>query len=137
MRRGRGAFTLVEMLLVVTILAILAAIVLPKVTGKSQQAKIGAAKAQISAFKTALDMFEVDNGHYPKGKNGLDDLVRQPKDASNWHQYLDTIPLDPWGNKYVYESPGKNLPSSYDIMSMGPDGKVGGDDDITNWQPNK
>jgi general secretion pathway protein G len=130
----RRGFTLVEMLLVVTILGILAAIVLPKVVGTGDRARKQAAVTQINAFKTALDMFEVDNGHYPRGKNGLNDLVVKPNDANNWHQYMDNIPADPWGNKYIYDFPGRHNPSGFDLMSMGPDGRVGGDDDIVNWQ---
>ena len=86
-RPAQRAFTLVELLLVIAILAILAAIVLPKMTGSTEQARIGAAKTQIGTFATALDIFEVDNGHYPKAKSGLNDLVVQPRDAQNWHQY--------------------------------------------------
>lgn len=123
------------MLLVLVILATLAAIVYPKVAGRSEQARLTAAQTQIAAFKTALDAFEVDNGYYPKGRNGLLDLVQQPRDAQNWHgPYLDNIPKDPWGRDYTYECPGKHNPNSYDISSMGPDGRAGTDDDITNWQ---
>ena len=136
-RVRRRAFTLVEMLLVVTILGILAAIVLPKVTGTGERARVQAAKTQLGAFKTALDMFDVENGHYPRGKDGLNDLVRQPKDAPNWHQYMDTIPLDPWGNKYIYEFPGRHNPNGFDLMSMGPDARAGTEDDIVNWQTGK
>jgi len=132
-RQRRQAFTLVEMLLVLTILAILAAIVYPKVMNRGQDARIKAAVTQISAFGTALDMFEVDNGHYPKS---LNDLVVQPRDAQSWHQYLDKIPDDPWGHPYVYTFPGKHRANSYDLMSVGPDGRAGGDDDIVNWQTN-
>jgi general secretion pathway protein G len=135
--RRQGAFTLVELLLVLTILAILAAIVLPKIAGRGQDAKIGATKTQINAFATALDMFEVDNGHYPRGKNGLNDLMVKPKDAQNWHQYMESVPLDPWQHPYVYECPGKHRPNSYDLMSAGPDGQIGSDDDIVNWTQNK
>src|SRR5215467_5349009 len=93
---SRRGFTLVEMLLVLVILATLAAIVYPKVMGRSEQARITAAQTQIANFKTALDAFEVDNGYYPKGKNGLMDLVQQPRDATSWHgPYLETIPADP------------------------------------------
>ncbi len=133
----RRAFTLVELLLVLTILAILAAIVLPKIAGRGEQARVGAAKTQLNSFATALDMFEVDNGHYPRGKNGLNDLNVQPKDASNWHQYLDQVPLDPWGHPYIYEYPGKHRPNSYDLSSMGPDGQAGTPDDIVNWDQTK
>ena len=132
-RRTQRAFTLIELLLVLVILGTLAAIVVPKFAGRTEQARITAAQSQIATFGVALDAFEVDNGYYPKGKNGLLDLVQQPKDATNWRgPYLkQAIPNDPWGNPYIYECPGKHNDSTYDIMSMGPDGRVGGDDDIT------
>lgn len=135
----RSAFTLIELLLVLVILGILAAIVVPKFSGRTEQARVTAAKSQIATFSTALDAFEVDNGFYPKGKSGLNDLITQPRDAQNWKgPYMkNEIPLDPWGNAYVYEFPGKRNANSYDLMSMGPDGRVGGDDDITNWQTNQ
>lgn len=135
--RRRG-FTLIELLLVLVILGILAAIVVPKFSGRTEQARITAAQTQISSFSTALDAFEVDNGYFPKGRNGLEDLVSQPRDAQNWKgPYLKEVPKDPWNNDYVYECPGKHNPSSYDLLSMGPDGRTGGDDDITNWQQKK
>ena len=136
-QQRRRAFTLVELLLVLAILALLAGIALPKLTGSKEKANVATAKTQINAFSTALEMFEVDSGHYPRGKNGLNDLVVQPRDAQNWRQYLDNIPLDPWGHPYVYECPGKHRPNSFDLMSMGPDGRIGGDDDIVNWQTTK
>jgi general secretion pathway protein G len=131
----RHAFTLVEMLLVVTIIGILAALVIPKIMGRSEQARMTAAHADINGgIKSALDSFEVDNGYYPKGKNGLGDLVQQPRDAKNWRgPYLDKLPSDPWGSAYIYEYPGKHNPSSYDLYSVGPDGKAGTEDDIGNW----
>ncbi|MBM3882317.1 MAG: type II secretion system protein GspG [Verrucomicrobia bacterium] len=134
-RSRRRGFTLIELLLVLVILGVLAAIVVPKFAGRTEQARITAAQTQIASFSTALDAYEVDNGYYPKGKDGLIDLIEQPRDTPNWHgPYLKDVPQDPWGNDYLYECPGKNNPSSYDLMSMGPDGRVGGDDDITNWQ---
>src|SRR2546423_8946337 len=103
----RRAFTLVEMLLVLVILATLAAIVYPKVMGRSEQARVTSAQTQIANFKTALDAFEVDNGYYPKGRNGLADLIQKPQDAVAWHgPYLESIPKDPWGQDYIYECPG-------------------------------
>jgi general secretion pathway protein G len=135
-RPARGGFTLIELLLVLVILGILAAIVVPKFSGRTEQARISAATTQLSTFSTALDAFEVDTGNYPKGKNGLQDLFAEPSNAKGWRgPYLkNEIPLDPWGNAYAYESPGKNNPSGYDILSMGPDGRTGGDDDITNYK---
>jgi general secretion pathway protein G len=129
-RRNRG-FTLVEMLLVLVILATLAAIVYPKVAGRSEQARVTAAQTQIANFANALGAFEVDNGYYPKGKNGLMDLVQKPKDAVNWHAYLDSVPKDPWGQDYQYECPGKHNPNSFDIYSPGPPNK---DMVIGNWK---
>ena len=134
-RRASDGFTLIELLLVLVILGVLAAIVVPKFAGRTEQARVTAATSQISTFGTALDAFEVDTGSYPKGKSGLNDLFQQPREAQNWRgPYLkNEVPKDPWGNDYVYDCPGKNNPTSYDVMSMGPDGRVGGDDDITNW----
>jgi len=135
-RREEHAFTLVELLLVLVILGTLAAIVLPKFSGVSQRGRVTAAATQISTFKTALDAFEVDMGYYPKGRNGLVDLIQQPREGANWHgPYLqsDAIPKDPWGNDYLYECPGKHNPSFYDVSSAGPDGRFGTDDDICNW----
>jgi general secretion pathway protein G len=135
-RRNQHAFTLVELLLVLVILGTLAAIVLPKFSGVSQRGRVTAAETQISTFKTALDAFEVDMGYYPKGRSGLADLIQQPRQAPNWHgPYLqsDVIPKDPWGNDYVYECPGRHNPSFYDVSSAGPDGRLGTDDDISNW----
>ncbi len=137
--RRRSAFTLVEMLLVLVILAVLAAIVIPKFSGRSQQAKITAAQSQISSIEMALDAFEVDTGFYPQGNAGLNSLVDQPSNTPNWKgPYLKKgVPNDPWGTPYSYTYPGKNNPSGYDLMSVGPDGRSGGDDDITNWDEKK
>jgi general secretion pathway protein G len=135
-RRTNHAFTLVELLLVLVILGTLAAIVLPKFTGTTQRSRITAAQTQLSTFKTALNAFEVDMGYYPKGTSGMMDLIQQPRDSQSWHgPYLDSdaIPVDPWGNPYIYTCPGKHNPSSYDVMSAGPDGQLGTDDDICNW----
>jgi general secretion pathway protein G len=130
-RNRPRAFTLVEMLLVITIIGILAALVIPKMVGRSEQARQAAAHADLSSIKTALDAFEVDNGGYPRS---LQDLLQPPSNAKNWHgPYLDNLPQDPWGNPYVYTFPGRHNPNSYDLMSVGPDGKAGTDDDIGNW----
>jgi general secretion pathway protein G len=129
-RRRQGAFTLVELLLVMTILAILAGIVLPKLAGRGEEARISAAKTQISTLGTALGAYEVDNGGYPRGQTGLSALMVKPRDAGNWHgPYMEKdIPLDPWGHPYVYQCPGRHNPSGYDLYATGPDGIVYG-----NW----
>jgi len=136
--RRRQGFTLVELLLVMMIIATLAAIVIPKFAGRSEQAKTTAAQAQISSMALALDAFEVDCGYYPKNGN-LNALIEQPNDASGWKgPYLSKgIPLDPWRNAYIYEYPGKHNANGYDLMSPGPDGRAGTDDDINNWDANK
>ena len=136
--RRRAGFTLIELLLVLVILGILAAIVVPKFANRGEQARQTAAKTQISAFGTALSAFEVDNGYYPRGKDGLMSLVSKPNDAPSWRgPYLEEkggIPNDPWGRPYLYECPGKNNVNSYDLSSAGFDGQEGNEDDITNWQ---
>jgi general secretion pathway protein G len=136
-RRDRG-FTLVELLLVLAILAVLAGIIYPKLANRMVGARITATATQIKAFSTALEIFEVDNGNYPKGPNGLLDLVQRPHDAANWHgPYLEAIPKDPWGNAYTYAFPGKFHPAGYDIISAGPDAQLGTPDDIMNLQSAK
>jgi general secretion pathway protein G len=135
--KKRG-FTLIELMLVLVILSILAAIVVPKFTGRREQAQLSAAQTQISAFKTALNMFETDTGSFPRGRGGLQDLMVQPRDAQGWHgPYLEDrgIQNDPWGHPYVYECPGKHGP--YDLYSLGPDGRAGTEDDITSWDNGK
>jgi len=133
-RKRKQGFTLVELLLVLVILATLAAIVVPKLTGRGKQAQETAARTQIASFETALNTFEIDNGFFPSGADGLADLITPPKNAANWKgPYLKEIPLDPWKNQYVYENPGKNNAAGFDIYSMGPDGRADTEDDITNW----
>jgi len=122
------------MLLVITIIGILAALVVPKMMGRSEQARQAAVRADLSSIKTALDAFEVDNGYYPKN---LADLLQQPRDAKNWHgPYLDKIPQDPWINNYEYSFPGKHNAIGFDLWSIGPDSKTGTEDDIGNWTTN-
>ncbi len=137
-RGGRRAFTMVELLLVLVILATLAAIVVPKFAGRSEKAKITATRTEISGVESALDAFEVDNGYYPQGQNGLDALFNQPSDAKNWNGPYLKKPIinDQWGNPYYYECPGQQNANGYDLYSAGPDGQAGSADDITNWDLN-
>jgi len=134
----QAAFTLIELLLVLVILGILAAIVVPKFAGRTEQARVTAAQTQISSFSTALDAYEVDNGSYPQGKSGLNSLVVAPSGMTSWKgPYVKDIPVDPWNHPYVYECPGRHNASSYDLYSAGPDGRAGNDDDVANWQTKK
>jgi len=128
-------FTLIELLLVMVILTVLAAVVVPKFTKRSEQARITAARADISNIEVALDAFEIDNGRYPTTSEGLEWLVDEPTSMSNWKgPYIKRgVPKDPWGSEYVYRQPGRQNTRGFDLYSYGPDGSDGGDDDIDNW----
>lgn len=132
--KSTSGFTLTEIMLVVVIIGILAALVIPKIAGSSERARVTAAQADINGgIKSALGQYEVDNGFYPRN---LQDLITAPSNAKNWHgPYFDPpkLPVDPWGNAYVYYFPGKHNASSYDLLSVGADGKEGTDDDVFNW----
>jgi general secretion pathway protein G len=123
---------LIELLLVLVILGILAAVVVPKLVGRAEQAKHTAAITDVANLKNALGNFEVDNGRFPTTEEGLQALVTRPSaDLPNWHGYIEKLPQDPWIHPYIYRAPGSNG-KSYDLISGGPDGHEGGDDDITN-----
>ncbi len=130
---SRG-FTLIELLLVLVILGVLAALVVPKFTGRSQQAREKAAAADVSNISTSLNAFEVDTGRFPTSDEGLGALLQAPGSVQGWHgPYLQRgMPKDPWGNAYVYRYPGQRSPSGFDLYSLGPDGREGSDD-IGNW----
>lgn len=137
LRRRRQAFSLIELLLVLVILAVLAAVIVPKFSGRSQQARETAAKADIAALELALDVFETDIGRYPTRAEGLDALVTEPAGLQQgvWKGYLKRggVPTDPWGSTYVYVQPGVHNTDGYDLCSPGPDRQEGTEDDITNW----
>jgi general secretion pathway protein G len=136
---NQKGFTLIEIMVVVIIIGILAALVVPQFTGRTERARIAAAKTQIdSLFSTALDMYEADNGNYPSSDQGLQALRIQPTTdpvPKNWKgPYLKKdVPVDPWGNAYIYAYPGTHNTAGYDLYSYGPDGQDGTDDDISNW----
>ncbi len=136
-RKTDSGFTLIELLIVMIILGILAALVGPRMFGKVGKSKQKGAKMQISLFETALDTYRLDVGSYPDTDQGLPSLREEPTGVKNWDgPYLPKeIPLDPWGNPYIYICPGEH--GDYDIISHGLDGNPGGDDeksDIVNWK---
>src|SRR3989338_5274430 len=138
MLRFNKAFTLIEIMLVVIIIGILIAMVVPNLKGRSEQARQTAARTDIEAnIATALDLYNVDNGRYPTTSQGLAALIEEPSPApTNWSgPYLKKkrVPKDPWGNEYVYRSPGAHNTGEYDLSSLGADG-VESADDVTNWE---
>jgi general secretion pathway protein G len=118
---------LIELLLVMVILAILAAVIVPKFVGRGEQAKVSAAKSDVATLKAQLDAFEIDNGHYPSTEEGLQALVEKPSgDYPNWKKpYIDKLPMDPWGHPYVYHYPGTGG-QDYDLYSGGGGGEGSG-----------
>jgi general secretion pathway protein G len=136
-RRGQQGFTLIEIMVVVVILGILAAMVVPKVLDRPDQARATAAKQDIAGLMQALKLYRLDHGNYPTLNQGLKVLVERPADAknSNWRSYLERLPNDPWGRPYNYLNPGAN--GEIDIFSLGADGQPDGDGvnaDIGSWQ---
>lgn len=135
--RSEAGFTLIELMLVVVIIGALVAMVMPRLAGRSEQAKVGAAQADITAnIATGLKMYELDNGRYPSGEDGgLQALLSKPANATNWNgPYLEKKPMDPWGREYVYKSPGTHRTYDYDLLSVGRDGQEGTADDVKNWE---
>ena len=132
-RSAQKAFTLIELLLVMVILVVLAAVVVPKFTSRSKDARITAAKTDVSNIETALDAFEVDTGRYPSSDEGIGALVSPPSGVNGWHgPYVKSLPSDPWGHPYVYQYPGSHNQGGFDLYSLGEAGREG-DGNITNW----
>lgn len=138
-RSGEKGFTLVELMIVVIILSTLAAMIIPRFAGRSEESKRAAAHTDIhSNLGSALDMFELDNGFYPTTEQGLSALAEAPATPpipKNWRgPYIKKKGFnDPWGNPYQYRSPGA-VSKDYEIFSMGPNGVEGGNDDIGSWE---
>ena len=125
----------------IILLIILAVLVYPNMRRRffGHSSTISVTRVDISHFKTALNMFDVEHGRYPTKAEGLESLINRPAtipEGGKWHRYLDAdkLPNDPWGRRYVYEIPGKHNPDGYDVYSLGPHGK-GGDEAIGNWTP--
>ncbi len=127
-------FTLIELMLVVIIIGVLVSMVMPRLVGRSEQAKISAAKADINAnIDLALSMFELDNGRFPSTEEGLSALRANPGAIDTWKgPYLKKDPKDPWDRPYVYKSPGTHN-EDYDLSSTGPNGTEEDKDDVGNW----
>jgi general secretion pathway protein G len=122
-------------MLVVIIIGALVAMVMPRLTGRGEQARVAAAKADINAnIATALKLYELDNGAFPTTEEGLNALLTKPPSARNWNgPYLERKPIDPWGREYEYKCPGEHRSQDYDLYSLGRDG-VASEDDVTNWE---
>ena len=129
----KEAFTLIELMLVVVIIGALAAMVVPRLVGRGAKALVAAAKADITSISSALGFFEMDNGKFPGAGEGLNALMRKPSWANKWNgPYLKKAPVDPWKSEYKYVCPPKHG-TDFDVYSLGPDGKDGGEDDIVSW----
>ena len=136
-RRARG-FTLIELMVVLVIMGVLAALIVPNILGRTDEARETAARTDIATIMQALKLYKLDNGNCPTQDQGLQALVVKPSTApvpANWKPYLDKLPTDPWGRPYQYLNPGVKGP--VDVFSYGADGKPGGDGanaDIGSWQ---
>ena len=133
-RTQKAGFTLIELLLVVVIIGILAAIVVPKLTGRTEDAQISATEATMTNIMTALRMYEMDNGKYPTEDQGILALIEKPSAApepKKWRKCLETseLPKDAWGKELKYKNPGEKNLDGYDLVSGGPDGELSTVDD--------
>ncbi len=135
-RSSQSGFTLFEMVVVLTIIAMLAGFVIFNLANVPELGKTTTATADINTLRTNLALYKLNTGHYPTTEQGLDALVNRPtKDPvpARWTQVLTTPAIDPWDHPYQYRYPGKHNPSSFDVFTMGPDGLPDTADDIGNW----
>ena len=136
-RRGRG-FTLIELMVVLVIIGVLAALIVPNVLERADDARVTAARTDVNNLMQALKLYKLDNQRFPTADQGLQSLVAKPTSGQippNWKPYLDKLPKDPWGNTYMFLNPGVN--GEIDVFSLGADGQPGGtgaDSDIGSWQ---
>lgn len=134
---NQRGFSLIEIMVVVVILGILAALVVPKIVSRPEEARIVKAKQDVLAIQNAMELYKLDNGFYPSTDQGITALVEKPTSSpnpSNWKSYLKSLPKDPWGHDYNYLNPGQH--NEIDIFSYGPTGQPGGtgqDAEIGNW----
>ena len=137
-RSKQKGFTLIELMVVLVIIGVLAALIVPNVLDRADDARVSAAKTDVSNLMQSLKLYKLDNQRFPTAEQGLSALVSTPTTGPaplNWKPYLDKLPNDPWGNPYQYLNPG--IKSEVDIMSFGADGQVGGEGknaDIGSWQ---
>ena len=135
-QKAMSGFTLLEIMVVVAIIGLLAAVIVPNVIGQGESAKVDLTKANMGKIVQQLDMYKFNNGSYPTTEEGLNGLVERPASARKWPEggYLSKVPEDPWNNEYVYLSPGVDGP--FDLLSLGADGVEGGEgnDADINWR---
>lgn len=136
-KQGQSGVTLIEMLVVVTIIALFAAVVGPKMLKRADSARVTAARTQMQSFMTALGAYKLDTGVYPTTEQGLQALRARPETVTNWQgPYIQEIPTDPWQRPFVYKFPGEHGDEP-DIISYGADGQPGGSDineDVVSWK---
>ena len=138
MARAQRGFTLIEIMVVLVIIGVLAALIAPNVLNRAADAKVTAARTDVSQLMQALKLYKLDNARYPSTEQGLEALVRKPSGEpapAQWRPYLDKLPSDPWGKPYQYLNPG--LKGEMDVFSLGADGQAGGEGhnaDIGSWQ---
>ncbi|OIP16625.1 MAG: type II secretion system protein GspG [Comamonadaceae bacterium CG_4_9_14_3_um_filter_60_33] len=139
LRRLQRGFTLIELMVVLLIIGVLAALIVPNVLDRADDARVTAAKTDVANLMQALKLYRLDNMRYPTAEQGLQALLVKPTTPpipNNWKNYLDKLPQDPWGQPYIYLNPG--IQGEVDVMSYGADGQAGGegrDADVGSWQP--